>query len=413
MDTSVNAANYFSTLTSEMARIDADRASWRKALAQTDIFAKQIRDFAHINSASEQMAEAMKALQSPAMTIAQQYQDQLSASSSAMQAIKAWQDAERTQSEQMRRMLDPLAAIRKGLLADDATQKLIKELTAASSIQDHIKKLADQTSGISAVAEMLGLQADESRKQHQRLLDSVTGGSSIQSYLKEFEAVNKHWMVPNEVLGVVGSFKDIQEQLGRVALPTIDWGSAGALAHLLGREGIQEQLALLGIRPDGTMHMPSGAQERGILSRKQADAVALVSLLLSILFFLYQEASNQQDKAKAEAFQAQTTTTLQVQAQQIQSLTVLIGQALAQAAHQAAERFVVRERPATVRAEPEHGASVEGKLLPNEVVRFIDRKGRWVEVEYYHWLHEEYRTGWVLKHYLERVPASYSKHDKE
>jgi hypothetical protein len=30
-------------------------------------------------------------------------------------------------------------------------------------------------------------------------------------------------------------------------------------------------------------------------------------------------------------------------------------------------------------------------------------------VEYYHWLHEEYRTGWFLKKYLERVPANYSK----
>lgn len=411
METCVNANNYFFSLASEMARIDADRASWRQALAQTDILTRQIREFSQINSTSEQMAKAIKALQSPAMTIAQQYQDQLTASSSAMQAIKAWQDAERAQSEQMRRMLDPLDAIRKGFLADDATQKLIKELTAASSIQDHIKELADQTSGIEAVAKMIARQADESQKQHQRLLDSVAGASSIQRYLKEFEAVNKQWMVPNEVLGIVGSFKDIQEKLGRVALPTIDWGSAGALAHLLGREGIQEQLTLLGIRPDGTMHMPSGTQERGILSRKQADAVALVSLLLSILFFIYQEASNQQ--GKAEAFQAQTTTTLQVQAQQIQSLTVLIGQTLAQAAHQSAERFVVRDRPATVRAEPEHGASVEGKLLPNEVVRFIDRKGRWVEVEYYHWLHEEYRTGWVLKHYLERVPASYSGQDKE
>jgi uncharacterized protein YgiM (DUF1202 family) len=94
-------------------------------------------------------------------------------------------------------------------------------------------------------------------------------------------------------------------------------------------------------------------------------------------------------------------------------LTVLIGQALAKAAIQSEERFVVRERPATVRTEPEHGSPVQGKLLPNEVVRALERKGRWVEIEYYHWLHEEYRTGWVLKHYLERVPASYSKSDSE
>lgn len=412
MDSSVNANKYFSTLASELARIDADRTSWRQALAQADILAKQMREFSQINSASEEIARTMKALQSPAMTIAQQYQDQLSASSAAMHAIKVWQDAERVQSEQMRRMLDPLDAIRKGLLADDATQKIIKDLTASASIQDHIKQIVDQTTGIGSVAKMLAQQAEESREQHRRLLDSVTG-SSIQNYLKEFEAINKQWAVPNEVLGIVGSFKELQEQIGRVALPTIDWGSAGALAKLLGSEGIQEQLALLGIGPDGTMHLPAELPERGILSRKQSDAVALVSLLLSILFFIYQEVSSQQDKAKTEAFQMQTTTTLQIQAQQIQNLTVLIGQALAQAAQEPQVRFVVRGRPATVRSKPEHGAPVEGKLLPNEVVHAIDRKGRWVEIEYYHWLHEEYRTGWVLKHYLERVPANYSKKDKE
>jgi len=74
MDSSVNANKYFSTLPIELARIDADRVSWRQALAQTDILAKQMREFSQINSASEEIARTMKALQSPAMTIAQQYQ---------------------------------------------------------------------------------------------------------------------------------------------------------------------------------------------------------------------------------------------------------------------------------------------------------------------------------------------------
>jgi len=47
--------------------------------------------------------------------------------------------------------------------------------------------------------------------------------------------------------------------------------------------------------------------------------------------------------------------------------------------------------------------------MPNEVVRAIEKDGKWVEIEYYHWLHEEYRTGWVMKKYLERVPANYLK----
>ena len=88
---------------------------------------------------------------------------------------------------------------------------------------------------------------------------------------------------------------------------------------------------------------------------------------------------------------------------------MLIEKALMQAAQAPEERFVVRERTATVRSKSEHGSSVQGKIMPNEVVRAIDKDGMWVEVEYYHWLHEEYRTGWVLKKYLERVPANYAK----
>ena len=63
-----------------------------------------------------------------------------------------------------------------------------------------------------------------------------------------------------------------------------------------------------------------------------------------------------------------------------------------------------------------HGLQVLVKIQPESLVKIQSartRKGRWVEIEYYHWLHEEYRTGWVLKHYLERVPASYSKNEKE
>lgn len=404
-------ANYQSCLALEISRIQAERSSWRQVLAQTDTAAKLA--MGAVSSSNDWLAKEMKALQFPAMNFARQYQDLLGANSSAIQAIKAWQEAERLQHEQMQRMLDPLADIRKSFLVDNTTQQLIKELAEANSLHDHIKEQVDQITEIGAVAKMLGQLADDSREQHRRLLDSVTGTSSIQSYLKEFEVINKQWMVPSEVLGLVGSFKEIHEQFGRVSLPTIDWGSAGALAQILGSEGVKGQLALLGIGSDGVMQLPDGIPEKGILSRKQSDAVALLSLLLSILFFIYQESSNQHDLVKTEAFQTQTTDTLQVQSQQIQNLTVLIGQALAKAAIQSEERFVVRERPATVRTEPEHGSPVQGKLLPNEVVRALERKGRWVEIEYYHWLHEEYRAGWVLKHYLERVPASYSKSDSE
>jgi len=404
----IKAAAFGGTLAYEMARMEEERSSWRKAMLETDLIGKQVRELAE-SSAYAQVAKELKALQSPAMSIAQQYQDLLGPSSAIESAFKSWQESERVQMKQMRKMFDPMADIRKSVLGDTSTQQFIKELTEGSSVRDYAKEIAERPLGIGSVAQMLAQQAEDSRAQTKRLFEDLGVGRSIQSYLKDFEHINKQWTVPNEILGIVGSFKELQDQLGNVALPTIDWGSAAALAKALLPDGIQEQLALLGIEPDGSMHEPAEKPERGLLSRKQSDAVALVSLLLGILFFLYQEISSQQDKAKTEAFQMQTTATLQVQTQQIQALTVLIEKALVQTAQEPEERFVMRERPATVRLKPEHGSAVEGKLMPNEVVRAIEKDGKWVEIEYYHWLHEEYRTGWVMKKYLERVPANYLK----
>lgn len=395
----------------ETARMEEERATWRKAMVQTDTIAKTLRVLADPGSTHSQLVKELNALQSPVMSIAQQYQDLFRPGSAVGDAFKAWQESERAQSEHMRKLLDPMDDIRNRLLGDSMTQQLIKELTEGNSKRDYMKEIAGEIFGIGSVAQILCQQAEESRAQTKKLFEKLSVGTSIQRYLKDFEHINKQWTVPSEVLGIVGSFKEIQEQLGlaKVALPTIDWGSAAALAKVLGPEGIQEQLALLGIRRDGSMQSPLETPEKGILSRRQSDAVALLSLLLSILFFLHQEFSSLQDKARTEAIQTQNTATLQVQAQQIQNLTVLIGQALVQSAQEPDERFVVRGRPATVRSKPEHGAAVESKLLPNEVVRAIDKDGKWVGVEYYHWLHEKYKTGWVLKKYLERVPASHSK----
>lgn len=403
-----NAATLGSTLAREITRIEEQRSSWRKDLINTGLLSKQMRELAE-NSSYAQMAKDLTASKYSAMLIAKQYENLLGPNSAIGAAYKAWKESDHLQMERMRKMFDPMAEIRKNVLGYTSTQQLIKELTVGSALGNQMKAIAEQVQSMGSVAMMLAQQAENSRAETKKLFENLGVGSSIQSYLKEFEHINKQWKVPNEVLGIVGSFKELQDQLGKVALPTIDWGSAAALAKALGPEGIQEQLALLGINPDGSMHEHAERPEKGLLSRKQSDAIALVSLLLSILFFIYQEISSQQDKAKTEALQKQTTASLQAQTQQIQNLTILIEKALLEAVQVPEERFVVRERLATVRSKPVHGSSVQGKLMPNEVVRAIDKNGMWVEVEYYHWLHEEYRTGWVLKKYLERVPTNYAK----
>ena len=269
----LKAVNLASAMTREMARIEDERLSWRRALIDTDTIGRQVRQLAE-GSAYSQIAKEREALQSPTMSIAKQYQDLLISGSAIGYAYRAWQESERAQMEQMRKLFDPMASLRKSVLEDTATRQFIKELTEGGSIGNQMKEIAEQKLGIRSVAQMLAQQAEDSRSQTKERIENLGGGSSIQSYLKDFEHINKIWKVPNEVLGIVGIFKELQGQLGRVALPTIDWGSAAALAKALGHQGIQEQLALLGIEPDGSMRHHAEKPEKGLFSRKQSDAVA-------------------------------------------------------------------------------------------------------------------------------------------
>lgn len=397
-------------LARELALIEEGRTAWRKALLQNDRVGKQLGELARSSGLSRLHSE-LTTMQSASKTLSQQYANMFGAEVALGSAYTAWQKSERARRELMRKMLDPMAGIRKSLLEDGVAQRLQRELAAASSISNQMNGLSEHVSGIGSVAQILAEQFEQSRMQSKKLLEELGAGSRIRSYLKDFEQVDKRWKMPSEVVIMLGSVKELQHQLGlsKLTLPTIDWGSAAALAQAMGPEGIQEQLALLGIEPDGSMHQLADEPESGILSKKQNDVLTLINFLLVILIFVYQEYNSSLQQAKTEAYQAHMLASTQVHAQQIQALTVLIERTLVQASQEKVERLVVRRRISTVRLRPKHGAPVDAQLMPNEVVRAIKKKGKWVEVEYYSWLHEEYRTGWILKKYLERVPANFER----
>lgn len=406
----LKAATAGGTLAREVARMEKERASWRQAMPQSIGAIQQLKELTQVGSAYSQIAIDLTEFRSAASLVGQQYKELTAATSPAAQVIKAWQESQRTQQEHIRKMLEPLADIRKSFMIDEGIRQRIKDATlGATAIRDQFKDVLSGLSGVGSVAKMWAQQMEATRAQTRSAFEGLKIGSAISQQLKDFQQINKQWRVSPELLGIVGSLKELQSEIGKVALPTIDWGSAAALAKLLGQEGLEEQLAHLGIEPNGSLHEPTEATEKGLLSRKHSDAVALVGLLLSIIsiwmalqMFYYQENAGTIQQAKNDD---QTAKHMR----QLESLSRLVEKALEQAAKAEEEHFVVRERTATVRSKPEHRSAVEGKLMPNEVVRAIDKNGKWIEVEYYHWLHEEYRTGWVLKKYLERVPANYSK----
>jgi len=366
-------------MVNEFRKMEQDRSSWMKAIAESQSLADQIKKFVVQDSIAVQMAKQMYSVQ-------------------------------KAQEESMRKMLDPLAHIRSNLLGDSSVQRMIDELSKPFTATDHFRKLIDQAAGSSAYLHSLHLSVDSSIEHSRKILAEASISNGLQQVMKSFGETNKHWAVPSALLEAMSPLKAWQEQAGKLSLPVMDWASAATLANLLGSEGIQSQLAALGINPDGSLNPQFEDQEEGGigLSRKTMELMALLSFIMAFLVPIYQEITSAQWQAATDKKLEVQADALDGQRKMIEALTQLVEKALVQEAKRQEQRFVVRERVAVVRSKPEHGGTVLGKLLPNEVVRSISEDGKWIEIEYYHWLHQEYRTGWALKKYFQRVARTVS-----
>jgi len=366
-------------MVNEFRKMEQDRSSWMKAIAESQSLADQIKKFVVQDSIAVQMAKQMYSVQ-------------------------------KAQEESMRKMLDPLAHIRSNLLGDSSVQRMIDELSKPFTATDHFRKLIDQAAGSSAYLHSLHLSVDSSIEHSRKILAEASISNGLQQVMKSFGETNKHWAVPSALLEAMSPLKAWQELAGKLSLPVMDWASVATLANLLGSEGIQSQLAALGINPDGSLNPQFEDQEEGGigLSRKTMELMALLSFIMAFLVPIYQEITSAQWQAATDKKLEVQADALDGQRKMIEALTQLVEKALVQEAKRQEQRFVVRERVAVVRSKPEHGGTVLGKLLPNEVVRSISEDGKWIEIEYYHWLHQEYRTGWALKKYFQRVARTTS-----
>jgi hypothetical protein len=368
----------------ELRRMEEDRSKWMSAMIKSHSLAEQIDKMMGANSAAVQLAQQMH-------------------------------DAQRAQEESVRKMLDPLESIRSSLLNDSSIQRMMDELTKPAFAADHVQTLIDQVIRPGTQMSTLYSSPEDSLEQARRMLVETSVSSSLQQMMKGFEEANKRWAVPSALIGAIAPLQAWQEQFGRLSLPVMDVASAATLANLMGREGIEAQLAALGINPDGSINAQFGADsdEKGIgLSRRSLELITLLSFIMSLLFFIYQEVSSARWQAATDEKLAKQAEVLETQRNMMESLAKLVEKALVHEAQHQEQRFVVRDRVALVRSRPESGSSVVGKLFPREVVRPIAEDGKWIQFEYYHWLHQEYRTGWALKKYFQRV-ARPSKHSAQ
>lgn len=315
--------------------------------------------------------------------------------------------------DSIRRLLDPIQDVYAEFRDANVISQLMGDVVKPVLASDCLSNINDHILGI--FKNGLYSSFDDSAQSTKKMLLEGAVGNGVGQLMKSFEDINKNWLIPKSLLDTLGPLNALQEYTGILHLPVMNAASAATLASMLGPEGIRAQLAALGINPDGSVDVQLIEQEDGIgLSRKTLELMTLLGFILTFLVPIYQEIGSSKWQAgvdgKLEA-QSQKIENLLYERKEhqktIESLAKLVEKAIAQEIKQEQERFVVLDRVAVVRARPEHGSSVEGKLLPREVVRPISENGKWIEFEYYHWLYQEHRTGWALKKYFQRVPNNF------
>lgn len=373
LDTALNSSG----LAREIRRLEEAQRAWARNIEPLHSVADQLRQFTESNPLAVQMA--------------QQFHDM---------------DMQRMES--IRKMLDPIADIRKNFVLDASLTKMLEGISKRNLVNDELAEMVKKASqiGYASTALQDSMQSSLARAQEMIAATSIT--NTFSQVMKTYEEAQKRWIVPAELVGSIGALTAMQEQLGKLTLPVMDWASAATLAKVLGPEGLAAQLAALGISPDGTISeetLPSEDASLGI-NRRALDLMTLLGFILAILVPIYQELSSREWQQQTDKKLEAQSLMLEAQAKRFEALSGLVEKAIVQEAKRAEERFVVLERVAVVRRKPESGATVVGKLLPREVVRPISEQGKWIQFEYYHWLMQEYQIGWALKKYFKRVLAS-------
>lgn len=404
-----------SSVFSEIRRMEQERASLARIMAHNEALSLQMKKLAEVTSFANQFTEQAKNLH--VFSWAERVSRLLPEDSQVFQLAKQIQELHKTENESIRRMLIPIQDIHRRLLVDSATKRISDELAQPFFFREQAAQITAWSAAHADSVKAMQASIEGSKGYAQKIMREASVIGGIGERMKAFERINKNWVVPQSLSDALGPLKALQEQVGRLALPVMDAASAATLASVLGPEGIDAQLAKLGISADGSLNTQLPEQEGGIgLSRKTLEVMGLISFFLAIFVPIYQEisaaqwqtATDQTIAEQAQRMEAQSIA-LERQAKMISALSQLIEEALIHEAKRQEERFVVLDRVTVVRAEPEHGSAVEGKLLPREVVRPISERGKWIEFEYYHWLHQDYRTGWSLKKYFQRVPANFER----
>lgn len=315
-----------------------------------------------------------------------------SGASAALQLIKK----DRERYEKIRRVLDPLKHLQEQVRASSWIEKLTTQTSAYQPMIDRIAQFGSVTSAVEEIrSQISSYYTDVCIKAVDALPNILTLDA-----LSRASAMTQEWQGAPAIFSALSSIDSITSSFEKLSQLSPAWAQAAELASLLDDAAVDALGTSASSDDTQAKVIPDvpGLQSAAF-DRPPPDLIALAGLILNFLMLLF---TIQQAISEGRWQTAQAEISRQ-QLMSLQSISVLLEKSVQEQERRQHQVFVVKERPALVRSSPYSRSAVLSTLEPAQSVKPIGEHGKWIEVEYFDRLTENYEVGWVLKKYLRRV----------
>lgn len=336
-----------------------------------------------------QMDAARKAALGPVSRV-QEIAEQLQAGSAALRFL----EKDRERYDAMRRIVDPLRHVQEQFRASSWLEKLTSQAAAYQPMIDRIAQLGSVTR---AVEEMRSQVSDYYTDVYLKTADTIPSIRSLDA-VNRANIAAREWQVPPAIFSTLSSIDSIASSFEKLSQLSPAWAEAAKLASSLD-DAVVDALGANASNDDAPTVLDVSDFQHAAFDQQSPDLVALASLILNFVMFLFliQQAisGGRWQAAQAESNRQQLKT--------LQTISILLEKSVRAQDRRQHQVFVVKGRAARVRSGPYSRSAVLGKLVPGQSVKPIEEHGKWIEVEYFDRLTENYEAGWVLKKYLRRI----------
>lgn len=211
----------------------------------------------------------------------------------------------------------------------------------------------------------------------------------------------------------------LREMVG--GMSAFDLARTVAIAQIQGVEGIARQMTTLGLELGDYLEDDGILAKQDVVSTYTQGSIPqvslevfqqiLISLIAAYIFAIFINPAIPNTDLDTQSKKIERVESLIEKLPQVieaQVEAIIRRQLLAEDSY-----FVVRERVARLRTAPEIGASVLALVFPNQKLKVLEERGKWIRVEFYDYLGHTAKEGWILKKYCTRLVQSVDRKHQE